>query len=107
MRAPRPWPSRRRASSSATSSVVTRTPAGTASTTPTRAGPWGSRAVTERNLRPVPQTARRGPGVLAGTASAGGAELQDDDDLVLVHLERRAVAELQEGEPATGVVLLQ
>lgn len=50
IRAPRPYPSRRRASASATMSVVTGTPAGSPSSVATSAGPCDSPAVSQRNL---------------------------------------------------------
>ena len=48
--APRPYPARRRASAAATSSVVTRTPAGTPSHIATSARPCDSPAVSQRNM---------------------------------------------------------
>ena len=49
-RAPRPCPSRRRASAARMSSLVIRTPAGTPSSTAVRASPWDSPAVIHRSM---------------------------------------------------------
>src|SRR4051794_1811159 len=56
IRAPRPYPARRRVSSAWISAVVMRTPAGTPSSTATRAGPCDSPAVSQRNIRPLSMT---------------------------------------------------
>ena len=53
IRAPRPRPSRRRASASETSSVVIVTCAGNPSRMATRAGPWDSPAVSQRSMASV------------------------------------------------------
>src|SRR5690606_2438525 len=53
MRAPRPYPARRRSSAAAMSSEVTDTPAGRPSTIATSAGPWDSPAVSQRNMVPI------------------------------------------------------
>ncbi len=73
IRAPRPWPSRRRASASARSSVVTATPAGSPSRVASRAGPCDSPAVSQRSMRRIlaDGAGRTGglPGVRAGHQS--------------------------------------
>src|SRR6202020_1439006 len=51
IRAPRPYPARLRASAAATSSLVTRTPAGTPSQIAASARPCDSPAVSHRNMR--------------------------------------------------------
>ena len=66
MRAPRPWPRRRRASSVSTSAVVTATPAGKPSAMATSRGPCDSPAVNQRNMAdslpdPVESHQGRGP----------------------------------------------
>src|SRR6478672_8355280 len=53
IRAPRPYPSRRRARESWMSAVVTFTWAGSPSRIATRDGPWDSPAVSQRSMRPV------------------------------------------------------
>ena len=53
IRAPLPWPRRRRASASARSSVVTATPAGSPSRVASRAGPCDSPAVSQRSMRAI------------------------------------------------------
>ena len=53
IRAPRPKPSRRRASAVARSSLVTATPAGSPSTVATSAGPCDSPAVSQRIMVPI------------------------------------------------------
>src|SRR5450756_1917302 len=50
IRAPRPYPRRRRARATWTSEVVTSTPAGRPSRIPTRAGPCDSPAVNHRSM---------------------------------------------------------
>ena len=64
IRAPRPWPSRRRARASRRSSVVIETCAGSPSRMATRSGPWDSPAVSQRSMASVFHAARSGPGRL-------------------------------------------
>src|SRR4051812_39140673 len=53
IRAPRPWPRRRRASAAWMSLLVTSTPAGRPSSTATRAGPCDSPAVSQRSMSTI------------------------------------------------------
>src|SRR5215472_3638613 len=53
IRAPRPYPARRRASAAATSAVVISTPAGTPSQIATSAWPCDSPAVNQRSMKPI------------------------------------------------------
>ena len=53
IRAPRPYPARRRASAAATSAVVISTPAGSPSQIATRALPWDSPAVSQRSMQSI------------------------------------------------------
>ena len=60
-RAPRPWPSLRRARAARIASVVISTPAGTPSMRAVRASPWDSPAVIHRSMAPILPQARGPP----------------------------------------------
>src|SRR3954449_12416808 len=116
IRAPRPLPSRRRASAADTSSVVTRTCAGNPSRIATRAGPWDSPAVSQRSMRSSFHAAARAPDRSAGdeTRPDVGAPEQADQSpeqherpeghsLPLDHLEQREQAADHAAEQEPGV----
>src|SRR3954470_2353123 len=72
IRAPRPYPSRRRARWWPTISVVIGTPAGRPSSVATSAGPWDSPAVSQRNLlNGAPQCSRPGTALLTRVLAYG------------------------------------
>src|SRR5690606_2990993 len=127
MRAPRPWPRRRRARAAWTSAVVTSTPAGRPSRMPTRAGPCDSPEVSQRSMGSIlprqPRGALARPRLLErreGVAIAA-RQLGDDDvlalgvdDLALVEQDpgdegdrRLEVTVLDRGAPASGARLLE
>ena len=79
IRAPRPYPARRRASAAATSAVLICTPAGIPSQIATSACPCDSPAVSQRNMQPIlvspaPPQRHRAAGALMIAAAFRGLE---------------------------------
>src|SRR3954453_10670535 len=106
IRAPRPYPARRRASAWPSCSVVTCTPAGTPSRIATSAGPCDSPAVSQRNMQTIVYDATQKPP--SATRTGASEEVQclgsGDDHRVVrpVELERRSVAVLDRCDAAVN-----